>query len=535
MKFFVYVVRQLCDFHLAEMEALCDLHGVEFNAKPLGGGVLGVMGKEIWPGGRKKHAESIFYEIELPSVEVAKAMASRAILWRGVFELWGHGKTYEECLQQSIEYKSEMKEKSTAEDTSFRFEVHAFGRNYGLDEQVERINRFSQLGFKGKVDLKKAEHTFWVIEDIGLPDDRTLAHTGRGMKLQHVFLARLISPGRRDLSYKYTLKQRKYCGPTSMDAELAFLMANQALVRSGSYVCDPYVGTASVLVGCTVFGALCVGSDLNMVILKGRSWKKKKEKKMQKGQKVKEGGRGANIRSNFQQYGLDSVRPDLVCCDIAHTCYRKGMQLDAIVCDPPYGIRAGSRVVGRKGGDAGEADDNVDDEPFPELHSVGEENEECPPSATCDRSTAEAQTVCGEGEGDSGPAPEGTWQSPHFPQMKKYSVPDSIRTLVAFALEQLRVGGRLVFWMPTKPENVESDLPEHPCMRLVSDSVQPLTMRWGRRLITMEKTSEDIDGADVAYPEKPSFEDFKAHVFAPSGREKVSGTLHPGKKNNKTL
>jgi len=32
---------------------------------------------------------------------------------------------------------------------------------------------------------------------------------------------------------RYSLKRRPYIGPTSMDAEMAFIMCNQAKVRSG--------------------------------------------------------------------------------------------------------------------------------------------------------------------------------------------------------------------------------------------------------------------------------------------------------------
>ena len=54
---------------------------------------------------------------------------------------------------------------------------------------------------------------------------------------------------------KYTLKKRPYLGPTSTDHLLAFLMANQGQVQPGDFVLDPFVGTGSIAVACTVFGA----------------------------------------------------------------------------------------------------------------------------------------------------------------------------------------------------------------------------------------------------------------------------------------
>eukprot|EP00961_Rhodomonas_salina_P110215 1483521-Rhodomonas_salina.2 len=49
--------------------------------------------------------------------------------------------------------------------------------------------------------------------------------------------------------------------------------------------------------------------------------------------------------SNFDQYGL--MRPlDIVRCDNAHPVWRMATVFDAIVCDPPYGVRAGARKTG---------------------------------------------------------------------------------------------------------------------------------------------------------------------------------------------
>ena len=52
---------------------------------------------------------------------------------------------------------------------------------------------------------------------------------------------------------KYDLKKRLYIGPTSLDHTLAIIMANSCLVKKGSLVLDPFVGTASVLVRPAVY------------------------------------------------------------------------------------------------------------------------------------------------------------------------------------------------------------------------------------------------------------------------------------------
>lgn len=53
-----------------------------------------------------------------------------------------------------------------------------------------------------------------------------------------------------------SLKNRKFIGNTSMDAQLSVLMANQAKVKNGDLVFDPFVGTGSLLVSAAKFGGI---------------------------------------------------------------------------------------------------------------------------------------------------------------------------------------------------------------------------------------------------------------------------------------
>ena len=56
-----------------------------------------------------------------------------------------------------------------------------------------------------------------------------------------------------------------------MDNALAFLMCNLAKVKPGDFVMDPFCGTCSILIAATVYGAYCIGGDLDIKILRGKS------------------------------------------------------------------------------------------------------------------------------------------------------------------------------------------------------------------------------------------------------------------------
>ena len=55
-------------------------------------------------------------------------------------------------------------------------------------------------------------------------------------------------------------------------------------------------------------------------------------------------------------------------------------------------------------------------------------------------------------------------------------------------LQLLTVGGRLVYWHPTTAKYTSAELASHPCMTLLSDKGQSISIKLKRRLVVMEKT-----------------------------------------------
>ena len=144
------------------------------------------------------------------------------------------------------------------------------------------------------------------------------------------------------------MKKRLYIGPTSLDPALALIMANLGLVDRHRIVLDPFVGTGSILVAVAHFEALCVGADIDLRVLSGGMYAGTGDRSVKR-----------SIFENFHSYGLpipELIRLDNHLLDRHMYCPSSNVNnspdlpfagyFDAIVCDPPYGIRAGAKKTG---------------------------------------------------------------------------------------------------------------------------------------------------------------------------------------------
>lgn len=56
-----------------------------------------------------------------------------------------------------------------------------------------------------------------------------------------------------------------------MDPQLSLIMANQAQVKNGDIILDPFVGTGSLLVAAAQFGGFILGTDIDFMMLHART------------------------------------------------------------------------------------------------------------------------------------------------------------------------------------------------------------------------------------------------------------------------
>ena len=126
------------------------------------------------------------------------------------------------------------------------------------------------MDVRGKVNIKNATKRFQLIESHKWYQGHHETDTKE--TLEKVYFGIELSSckiGKAKFNIKYQLSNRIYLGPTSTDNDLAFLMCNQANIRDGSLVFDPFVGTGGLLIPPASHGAYTFGCDLDMRVLNG--------------------------------------------------------------------------------------------------------------------------------------------------------------------------------------------------------------------------------------------------------------------------
>ena len=462
-----YFLHRHLDFRRAEVQALADLAGC---------------GAEVrWraPHGDVEH--SPLWHVWLPSDAAAREICERSVLVKAFVELWGEGDGPDALCASIASFPAARKDPFLAPDTTFKVELEDFGwTEHGTrgDNWAPVVRRMDALApavtFLGKARMKDPQHVFWSVETAregqwkGLPSDIPPRN----------YFGRVVAKGLGRACMKtYDLTKRRYLGPTSMDVEMGLIMCNMAHARPGGVVWDPFCGTGSILIAAAHFGAMTLGSDIDIRVIKH-------------GKRDKKTGKQVDVWTNFEDYGLPPpvglVRMDLhkhsfrrdpadEATTGEHTSSAAGDvggsssglargpsvarlegSLQAVVGDPPYGVRAGGR---KSGGRKRLPDGTV--APIPEEH-----------------------------------------RSDHIPSTVPYPFSECLDDLMDQSARLLEVGGRLCFFAPAAASAEDQatagadEVPSHPSLELRASCMQLLGTRWGRRLAVFEKT-KPYDEADA--------------------------------------
>lgn len=76
----------------------------------------------------------------------------------------------------------------------------------------------------------------------------------------------------------------------------------------------------------------------------------------------------------------------------------------------------------------------------------------------------------------------------HFPSKIEYGLNEIVKDLMRFSSKQLKLKGRLLFWVPVfRKDYEETHMPKHSCFKLIGNCEQVLTTFTARRLLIFEK------------------------------------------------
>ena len=277
-----------------------------------------------------------FDGIENP--DLCLKLIERCTLLKNIIKVYGEGNNMDEVIKDIENNNMEEFKKEVESLKSFRFDIDFRGKCESREKELEMINKFDKFGFTAKVNIKQPERIFVIFRN-SVENQKTKEI----ISTRYYFGIEMAGKDEKKLHFytKYVLTKRKYIGPTATDHLLSFLMANFAQIKEGQMVIDPFVGTGSLLIPPSHYKALCFGCDLDVRVLRGYSVgytrKSEEDKTPQK--------RQGNIFSNFDDYNFP--RPQIIRQDINKPAFRKNNFLfDAIICDPPYGWRAGVRKTG---------------------------------------------------------------------------------------------------------------------------------------------------------------------------------------------
>ena len=502
MNVLVHFFDEWSDFRVQEYNSLLELFGVpsSFYLR------------------REPGDSGAFVCTRLPSEEVATEICRRAVLVKGIYELWGHGTSFDSMVvavrQRHALGSSELPRLAPA-GKSWCIGVSAYCRTLAQGHKDALRLSFQFIDFSGPVVLENPELFVGVLLDFSGRADSEEGLLQKGSELEQEGVEKVLSRlppeppvnshpwphpqvpcycgrllakgGMRDELRKYDLKKRLYLGPTTLDHSLALIMANISGVKRGSMALDPFVGTASILIALSHFGAHCTGMDIDVRVLKGAMYAGSTRHQIDEGHDVEGAGGAGGERSvgpvpgpkrdifeTFRSYNLES--PELLRMDIhlldRHVTQTLASVFDVIVTDPPYGIRAGGRKSGKTNGC---------------TYSIPAEN-----------------------------------RPDHIPSTQNYPVEEVMLDLLHAAARLLKLGGSLCYLIPTSFDFEVEDLPKHPCLALKRLCHQGLSTRHGRHMVLMHKISEYTEALAA------EFDVYRKAVIAgecPDGFGKLLGKL----------
>ncbi|CAD5235035.1 unnamed protein product [Bursaphelenchus xylophilus] len=388
-------------------------------------------------------------EIEVDELQKLQVVLERSVLLKHAHEVLVRGSAHESVKLHLEESRSRLLARLDATKT-WRIKYRSHNK--------KKDGQYIEALVQGYIDILALDHMdvnmmtpfydFNLIEDFSAPVPR-------------IYLALLIGDGQGRLKHEFSLKTRKYIGNSTMDPELSFIQANISHVKQGDLVLDSFCGTGGLILAAARFGAIVLGSEISYMIARAKG----SSARMGEGELKDD----QNVLANFVQQGLDHRFAGLILADASqHKLWRSTELFDAIVADPPYGVREKGRKLGKNG----EKDGWLKNE-----------------NTHVDR----------------------------YPEKTKYRTTTLYLDLMDFAANYLVVEGHVSFWYPVLRESYGEDvIPKHPTLALVSNCEQILSKKGSRRLLCYRKLRKPVVN-EMATVDRDPYEEtsYRDAIFGP--------------------
>ena len=274
-------------------------------------------------------------------------VATRCIGCKGVFQILGEGDTLEDCIH-SVGRLSDEQILDLIQG-SWSMQVKMLGRSDRLHprERRDRVESFREvLGVlvHRTVELNNPDHELILLEDCRSLE--SAPNAGQPQPPNHVYLLLKVSsstsPTVRELAEMSDVKKRAFIGTTTLPADRALLMINLGLVKEGKTVLDPFCGSGGLLLASALLAAKVVGADVDAELL---SFCDSPLRFPNSPERPNRGVEVVSYGDSFTDLGLKqpTLLPGL---DIQSDDFvtqvlqaNHSQRYDAIVTDPPYGIR----------------------------------------------------------------------------------------------------------------------------------------------------------------------------------------------------
>ncbi|VDP44053.1 unnamed protein product [Schistosoma margrebowiei] len=338
--------------------------------------------------------------VEMENDDSVLSIIKRSVLIKSAFHLWCEAATLSELIEQVANLPNELIDPYLNGCGTFKIVLSSAHKKLKQEEKIPIIETIldAHERIDAQVSLSSPDHQINILLEY-TPKNLGKNKINSGGQLCRLLYGRLIGSSiRRNMMNDYRLSERAHLGNTTMNVTLAAIMANVGLCRKSSFVWDPFIGTGSTVIAASVWGSFGGGSDIDYSVLHGIGMSPKAgqdpnpvltldgeqikvvEKFVYLGSSISAGDDvsdeinarivkaraaydnlghlwrllderrcGETLRSNYEQYKLESRYLDVMVADIVslHKFLRipYGGLFDAIITDPPYGFRERSCKV----------------------------------------------------------------------------------------------------------------------------------------------------------------------------------------------